>query len=175
MILTSSNVFVQSEVTLITMPNLGKSVALLGMLFLLSSCAPAPAVVAPEPEASEVETVEPEVEEIAEEPAPEDAVAEPEEDYSFAEMLAIIDGQTAEDAAGYQLMLDAAAPLCPDETEESLANLTVKAKTLLAERGVEVEVLWGLGMVIMGVPEEAAGMVDCGEVMAVAMVAELEQ
>lgn len=148
------------------------------LMFLLSSCAPAPAVVAPEPEPAAVEEATRLADDVTEEDAdwtdtPEEVVEEPEQEYTIAEKLAIIDGKGPSDSAGYQLMLDAAAPLCPDYDEEGLADLTVKARMLAADRGVDLEVLWGLGMVIMGVPEEAAGVVDCAEVMALALVAEV--
>ena len=82
----------------------------------------------------------------------------------MAEKLAIIDGKSADDGPAYQVFLDGAGAVCPDETEESLGDLAVRAQQLLEERGVEADNFWLLGNLIIALEGVEDLGVDCAEI-----------
>ena len=142
---------------------MGNVVGIVVFVFLLASCG--------------VQSLEEPLADLpaaAEEAAGDAADETIEEEYSVAEKLAIIDGKSVEEGPAYQVFLDGALEVCPDETQESLGDLAVRAKQILEERGVEADNLWLLGNLMIAIPEgnEALGL-DCGEVGATLLVMEL--
>jgi len=136
-----------------------KTFGIASLTILLTACSsaslPEPA---PEPE-------------IVEEAAPpsksqviEDSEQEVVDEYTVAEKLAIIDGKTVDDGPAYQVFLDGAGQVCPDETEESLGDLAVRAQQLLEERGVEADNFWLLGNLIIALEGVEDLGVDCAEI-----------
>ena len=94
----------------------------------------------------------------------EDSEQEVVDEYTVAEKLAIIDGKTVDDGPAYQVFLDGAGQVCPDETEESLGDLAVRAQQLLEERGVEADNFWLLGNLIIALEGVEDLGVDCAEI-----------
>lgn len=138
---------------------MGKLLGLAPVLLMLVGCSsatlPEPA---PEPEVVEEAITEPETEVVDE---PEEVAVD---DYTVAEKLAIIDGKSADDGPAYQVFLDGAGAVCPDETEESLGDLAVRAQQLLEERGVEADNFWLLGNLIIALEGAEDLGVDCAEI-----------
>jgi len=134
---------------------LGLAPVLLLLVGCSSASLPEPA---PEPEIVEEATAPSESQVI------EDSEQEVVDEYTVAEKLAIIDGKTVDDGPAYQVFLDGAGQVCPDETEESLGDLAVKAQQLLEERGVEADNFWLLGNLIIALEGVEDLGVDCAEI-----------
>ena len=134
---------------------LGLAPVLLLLVGCSSAALPEPA---PEPEVIEEATPAPEPEVVEE---PEEAAVD---DYTVAEKLAIVDGKSADDGPAYQVFLDGAGAVCPDETEESLGDLAVRAQQLLEERGVEADNFWLLGNLMITLEGVEDLGVDCAEI-----------
>ena len=144
---------------------------LFSVVILLAACSSA-TLPEPIPQAAVAEKPAPAPEpDVAEEGVPDtepEVVEEPEEaavdDYTVAEKLAIVDGKSADDGPAYQVFLDGAGAVCPDETEESLGDLAVRAQQLLEERGVEADNFWLLGNLMITLEGVEDLGVDCAEI-----------